>query len=114
MNWLEKKYRVKKKNEIDAIIREKKSKGNKFFVIYNKETNNKYPRFAISIGKKYGISVKRNKIKRQIRHALRQIECIRIKDYVIVVRPSAATLSYQEIEKNIKNLINKKETETEK
>ncbi len=111
---MKKKYRVKKKDEIDAIIRDKKSKGNKFFVIYNKENTYNYPRFAISIGKKYGSSVKRNKIKRQIRYALRQIENIKNKDYVIVVRPNASTLSYQEIEKNVKNLINKKETETEK
>ncbi len=111
---MKKKYRVKKRDEIDAIIRNKKSRGNKFFVIYNKEKIKKHPRFAISIGKKYGSSVKRNKIKRQIRYALRQIECIEVKDYVIVVRPNASTLSYQEIEKNLINLINIKEMETEK
>lgn len=111
---MEKKYRVKKKDEIDAIISDKKSKGNKFFVIYNKENIYEHPRFAISIGKKYGSSVKRNKIKRQIRYALRQIENMQPKDYVIVVRPNASELSYQEIEKNLENLINKKETETKK
>ncbi|MFA5719831.1 MAG: ribonuclease P protein component [Acholeplasmataceae bacterium] len=111
---MKKEYRVKKSSEIDAIIRNKKSNGNNFFVIYNKETTYPHPRFAISIGRKYGSSVQRNKIKRQIRYAIRQIENIKTLDYVVVVKPKASTLSYQEIESTLKNLINKTETEKKK
>lgn len=111
---MKKEYRVKKSSEIDAIIRNKKSNGNNFFVIYNKENNYSHPRFAISIGRKYGASVQRNKIKRQIRYALKQIDNIAVKDYVVVVKANAASLSYQEIESALKNLINKTETEKKK
>ena len=111
---MKKEYRVKKSKEIDAIIRNKKSIGNNFFVIYNKENIYSHPRFAISIGRKYGSSVQRNRIKRQIRYALRQIEITKSRDYVVVVKASASTLSYQEIELSLKNLINKTETEKKK
>ncbi len=99
---MKKVYRIKKNNEIDAIIQHKKSVGDKFFVVYYKDTTLPHFRFAISIGKKYGGAVQRNKIKRQIRMILHnQAKGIPPFDYVIVVKKDASNLSYQEIEANI-------------
>lgn len=111
---MKKKYRIKKSNEIDAIINTRKSFGNSFFVIYYKENNLNQPRFAISIGRKFGKAVLRNQIKRRIRYAIRQIENTQNYDYLVVVKRNASSLSYQEIEKNIKNLIQKTEMESKK
>lgn len=110
---MKKVYRIKKNNEIDAIIQNKKSSGDKFFVIYNKESLNTHFRFAISIGRKYGNAVARNKIKRQIRMIMHHHQSnISVFDYVIVVKKDASTLNYQEIESNIlKKLLKLKKTE---
>lgn len=95
-------YRIKKNNEIDAIIQNKKSIGDKSFVVYYKENTLAHFRFAISIGRKYGGAVQRNKIKRQIRMILHnQAKGINPFDYVIVVKRDASLLSFQEIEANI-------------
>ena len=51
---MKKVYRIKKNNEIDAIIQNKKSIGDKSFVVYYKENTSAHFRFAISIGRKYG------------------------------------------------------------
>ncbi len=99
---MKKVYRIKKNNEIDAIIQNKKSVGDKFFVVYYKENTLAHFRFAISIGRKYGGAVQRNKIKRQIRMILHnQAKGITPFDYVIVVKKDASLLSFQEIEANI-------------
>jgi len=104
---MKKQFRIKKSKEIDAIIKNRKSYGNSFFVIYNKETDSETYRFAISIGRKYGNSVKRNKIKRQIRSVFRELKNIPTLDYVVVVKPKAGILNYSVIKKNLENLISK-------
>ncbi|MCK9493016.1 MAG: ribonuclease P protein component [Acholeplasmataceae bacterium] len=104
---MKKQYRIKKTKEIDAIIHNKKSFGSKVFVVYYKENSFDHFRYAISIGKKYGNAVMRNKIKRQIRMILASIESLPRIDYVVVVKKDANKLTYTEIERNIKNLIKK-------
>lgn len=106
---MDKKYIVKKTKEIDAIIRVRKSVGNKFFVIYTRKNNEtKGFRFAISIGKKYGNAVSRNLMKRRIREIIRNnIDIVKEYDYLIVVKKDSNLLNFEEIEKNIKLLLRK-------
>lgn len=110
---MKKVYRVKKNNEIDAIIQHRKSNGDKFFVIYNKKNEIQHFRFAISIGRKYGGAVQRNKIKRQIRMIMQQHKNdIPVFDYVIVVKKDANSLDYVSIETSImKHLLKLKKSE---
>ena len=111
MIFIKKEYRIKKEKEIDKVFKAKKSVGNKFFVIYqikNDETN--HFRFALSIGKKYGNAVSRNKIKRRIREIIRlNLNLLKNKDYVLVVKPTARNLNFEEIEKNILFLLKREE-----
>lgn len=105
---MKKQYRIKKSKEIDAIIKERKSYGNKFFVVYYKENDHEHFRFAISIGKRYGNAVERNLIKRHIRMIFQTIYKNLPKiDYVVVVKPQAKNLNYQERMSNLQNLITK-------
>lgn len=102
---MKKQFSIKKNQEIEQILKNKESYGNKFFVIYkmNNETNSF--RFALSIGKKFGIAVKRNKIKRQIRNIIRENKNIFLNmNYVIIIKPLSSSLSYEEIKNNILDL----------
>ena len=102
-------YIIKKNQEIDTIIRERKSVGNKYFVIYTKKYNEtRNFRFAMSIGRKYGNAVSRNLMKRRIREIIRNNkELLEKKDFVIVIKKESSQLSFQEIEANLINLLRK-------
>ena len=62
---MKKEYRVKKGSEIESIMKKRLSTGNRYFVVYKKENHeNTHFRTAISVSKKFGNAVKRNKIKK--------------------------------------------------
>ncbi|MDY0277241.1 MAG: ribonuclease P protein component [Acholeplasma sp.] len=103
-------YRIKKKSEIDVLFKEKTKKSNSYFTIYLKKRDDTTNfRFALSIGRKYGNAVERNKIKRQIRSIVRLNKGIIKSDveFVIVIKPQANGLLFEEINKYILYLLNK-------
>ncbi len=107
---MKKAYRIKKSSEIDAIFKNKKSKNNQFYGIYQKNNPNQpHFRFAMSIGKKYGNAVERNLAKRRIRMIILEFSKSFKKniDFVIVIRPQSKALSYQEMRQNLLELLQK-------
>ena len=116
---MKKAYRVKKSSEIDAIFTQKNSKGDKFFAVYYMQNENEaHFRFALSVGKKYGNAVERNLIKRRVRHIIQsvseQLSCVR---FVVVIKPRAKALEYQQIKTKLIDLFLKSnimETKNEK
>ena len=58
---MKKLYIVKTNRQFEDIITTGKCYKNKYFVIYNKDNNLKYDRFGISVTKKLGNAVFRNK-----------------------------------------------------
>lgn len=65
---MKKQYRVKKSNEIESILKEKRYFSNMYFSVYKrKNPETSHFRYAISVGKKIGNAVTRNRVKRQIR-----------------------------------------------
>lgn len=105
---MKKQYRVKKSKEIEAILKHKKSSYNSYFSIYTKknpETSNF--RYAISVGKKIGNAVVRNRMKRQIRAILTvlDIDLTKNTDIFIIAKPKALELPYQEMQQQIEYLL---------
>ena len=110
---MKKRYRIKKVNEIDAVFAARKSEGDPYFVVYhqpNEQAQNF--RFAISIGRKYGSSVERNLCKRRIRMIIHQYKAMidNSKQFVVVVKPKAKSLSFQEMNDKIVHLLRKSKT----
>lgn len=106
-----KKYEIiKDKREFDNIIHNSPYSKNKYYVIYNKERENKFSRFGIAVGKKIGNAVTRNRVKRQIRAIIDNNKNLfqNSKDYIIIVKKTFLDLSFSEMEKELKSLIEKK------
>ena len=76
-------------------------------VIRNKNKNheNTHFRFAVSVSKKYGNAVKRNRIKRQVREIISKIDVLPKYDIFIVVKSNIPQLTYAQLEASLSDLI---------
>lgn len=104
---MKKRYRLKTKKEMDLVFANKKSVKNQYFGIqYIKNIDQDHFRFAISIGRKFGNAVSRNVIKRQIRMIISTTQQIlNHVQFVVVIYPKSNTLSFEEIKKNVSQLL---------
>lgn len=101
---MKKKYRVKKSKEFEQVLKEGRSFANRQFVVYSlKKPGQAHFRIGISVGKKIGNAVVRNKIKRYIREAFHEMENdLHMEyDYIIIARKPTKDMNYFEIKKSL-------------
>jgi ribonuclease P protein component len=101
--------RLSRSAEFERVYRQGRSKGNRFLVLYafprSEEGNEgavsseeEGPRLGLSVSRKVGGAVDRNRVKRVLREAFWQ-EAERLpsgSDYVVVARPDARDLAERE------------------
>jgi len=104
-----KKYNIRKNSEFRAVYRKGKSFSNYLLVLYVNRNKSDFNRLGVSVSKKVGNSVTRNRIKRLIKECYRHnTEGInKGYDLIFIARNSAKGKSYKEIEKSLINLFNK-------
>lgn len=110
---LAKKFRIQSTREFKRIYKFSKKINTDFFVVRFIANRFENPRFGIVISKKISLlATKRNKIKRQINNILYQsIESFKKSyDIVLITRKKIAQATYQEIEKDIEQLLGKIDT----
>lgn len=104
---MKKTYRIKKNEDFQTIIKDKNSVSNAKFVVYYKKNDN-HLRVGISVSKKLGNAVVRNKTKRQVRMMVQSIfEKNQRMDFIIIVRNKYLLSSYEENNNDLKYLYNK-------
>lgn len=95
---MNKAFRIKKNEEFAKIIHLKHSNSSASFILYSSERKLEHARAGISVSKKLGNAVKRNKIKRQVREMLRDIvdfeKCPN--DLILIVRKGFLDKSFIE------------------
>lgn len=108
--FLEKAYRIKKNSEFQDIFNTGNSFANRELVIYYRMKNDQaHFRLGISVGKKLGNAVTRNRIKRYIRESFTELKG-RLKaeyDIIIIARNRSVHLDYNHMLKSIKHLLYK-------
>lgn len=106
---MKKKYRVKNPLEFQALIHTGKKFANQSFVLYIKTKQQTQARVGISLSKKLGNAVLRNKIKRQVR--MMCSELIDFSNYegdiILIVRFGYKECTYNQNKKNLEKLLNK-------
>jgi ribonuclease P protein component len=107
---MKKKYIVKNAHEFDEIIHTGTCIKNKYYVIHYKKNNLKFDRFGISVSKKLGNAVFRNKYKRKIRAIIDNYKKSyeNFEDYIIILRKEAVEEPYNILEKEFFALMTSK------
>ena len=97
---------IKSSEEYTEIINTSKSKKSKYFSVYYRKHNNSN-RYGITVPKKTGTAVTRNKIKRRVKNIIDNNKKIVHNgyDYVIIIKKGILELTYEEMEKELLKLI---------
>lgn len=107
---MKKKYRIKKNNDFQRVFKHGKSMANRQFIIYTLEQSEE-PEFRIglSVSKKIGNAVTRNRVKRLIRQVFLEEKerIIKGKDFVVIARKPAAEMNYHEVKSSLKHIFKK-------
>jgi len=98
---------IKKSEDFTRIIKNNQSYKSKYYSIYYMKSEK--TQYGITIPKKIGNAIIRNKIKRQIKNIIYNNEKnIQLgNNYVIIIKEAIATLSYAEKEKELLYLMRK-------
>ncbi len=102
-------YRLRKNREFQQVFEKKQSEVAYNLVMYVKKNELSYNRIGISVSKKIGNSVTRNRIKRLIKECYLAGEEKTLKGYdiVVIARGRARTDSFENIKKSYFYLLRK-------
>lgn len=105
---------IKKSEEFQKLIKNNKSLRTKYFYIYiNKHEDSNY-HFGLSVGKKIGNAVRRNKVKRQLREIISENDYQKNFDCIIIVRREINIASFSEIKEDLNEIFKKQKIIKEK
>lgn len=98
---------IKKSQDFEKIIKNNKSFKSKYFYIYKEKQEDNNYHFGISVGKKIGNAVRRNKVKRQLKEILSKNDYQKNFDCIIIVRREINNADFQEIKEDLNNALKK-------
>ena len=107
---------IKKSEDFQKIIKNNKSLRTKYFYIYiyiYKHEESIY-HFGLSVGKKIGNAVRRNKVKRQLREIISENDYQKNFDCIIIVRREINGANFSEIKEDLNTIFKKQNIIKEK
>lgn len=105
---MNKRNRIKKNDEFQAVFKSGVSVANRQFVIYmlEKPEQNEM-RIGLSVSKKIGKAVIRNQIKRNVRQTFLELkeDLKQNMDYIIIARKPTAEMNFHEVKKSLVHVL---------
>lgn len=104
---MNKHQRIKKNKEFQHVFKKGKSFANRQFIVYVLKSEQPEFRLGLSVSKKVGNAVARNRVKRYIRQTFLELkdDLLPNADYIIIARPQAATLDFHESKKSLEHVL---------
>lgn len=107
---MQKRYRLSRREDFAAVYRKGKSAANYQFVVYYcPRPENEKIRLGVSVSRKVGKAVVRNRIRRLVKEIVRKLigqDLIRPGyDLVIIARKAAAEQDYAAMEKSLRHVL---------
>ncbi|WP_379970844.1 ribonuclease P protein component [Ectobacillus sp. sgz5001026] len=107
---MKKKNRIKKNEEFQKVFKLGVSNANRQFVMYSlHKPGQEHFRIGLSVSKKLGNAVVRNKTKRMIRQVFTEYkDCIDSeKDFVIIARKPCVEMTYEQFKSSLSHVLRK-------
>ena len=98
---------LKESKDFEKIIKNNKSYRSKNFFIYLQHHDENTYHFGLSVGKKIGNAVRRNKIKRQLKEIISQNTYQKNFDCIIIVRREINSADFQQIKEDLNYALKK-------
>ena len=102
---MNKKYIVKKNEEIQNIVNNSSKVVNKYYVVYYLKNNLSFSRFCVSVSKKIGKANIRNLYKRRIKDILMKNKLDKNYDCVIILRKAILDINYDLLKKELLSIL---------
>jgi ribonuclease P protein component len=102
---MKRQQRLTKSEQYASVYETGITQVDRFLVLKAKPNHLDFSRFGISVSKKVGNAVKRNKVKRILREILRLIDKKPGWDIVVIARSPSAGSEYRILEKSAANLL---------
>jgi ribonuclease P protein component len=107
---VEKMYRLAKREDFNKIYRYGKSVANHQFVLYYlPQPKLEHFRLGVSVSKKIGNAVVRNRLRRMMKEIIRLKKELMMPhhDYILIARKPSSEMDYQAMEKSIYHVVRK-------
>ncbi|MFA9413113.1 MULTISPECIES: ribonuclease P protein component [unclassified Streptococcus] len=105
---MKKSYRVKRDRDFQLVFKEGQSYANRQFVVYSLNRQLAHLRLGLSVSKKLGNAVRRNRVKRQLRHLIMEFEPdLKTYDMVIIARKGVEDLTYVQMKQHLSHVLTK-------
>lgn len=104
---MEKAYRIKRNEDFQLIYKKGKSVANRQFVVYRFDHHNQaHFRLGISVSKKIGNAVVRNRIKRGIRESFKvhKMDVVPA-DFIVIARQPTKDMTTAEMNKSLEHVM---------
>lgn len=104
---MDKSYRLRNNKEFKLVYKNGKNFWNRNLILYRRKNDLEVTRLGITITKKFGNAVLRNKIRRRLSEIYRiNLYCIKEGyDLVIIPKKNVVDLSHQELESALKHIL---------
>ncbi len=106
---MKRKERITKPRQYAEVYGKGKSYPSELIVLRTLPNNLDYSRYGLSISKKVGNAVTRNKLKRRLKEISRMEPFEPGWDVVFMIRPAAAEASFASLKKSVETLLTKAE-----
>ena len=99
--------KLKRSWQFNKVYKEGDKYFSDLFILYVLPNNTQETRIGLTVTKKVGISVQRNRIKRVIREVFRSLEIAPGNDLVVIARKTAVDLKYLQAQDSLTHLLHR-------
>lgn len=97
-------FRLRRSADFEVVKKQGKASADRLLVLVKRPNSMNVSRIGLSVGKRVGNAVARNRIKRRLREAVRYVSVSEGWDLLIIARKDASSSSFHELMESLRYL----------